>query len=162
QVYRGHTAPVTCSVVASHLYITGSWDKTIRVFDKASRQCLHVLVGHADFIKCLLYIPSLGLLLSGSSDRTIRVWCLQDFKCLYTLKAHPRAVEQLYYVRDVLVYGPYIITACRDEQIRLFEGGSGKLKFTLEGHFSEITGLAIVGQTLFSVSIDCTLRRWDL
>jgi hypothetical protein len=30
------------------------------------------------------------------------------------------------------------------------------------GHFEEVTGLALLGQTLLSVSIDCTIRRWSL
>jgi hypothetical protein len=39
---------------------------------------------------------------------------------------------------------------------------TGKLHHTFSGHFEEVTGLALLGQTLLSVSIDCTIRQWSL
>ena len=199
---------------------------------------------HTDFIKCLLHIPSLGLLLSGSADSHIRAWSLSTFECLYTLKGHARGVECLAigpdkilysggsessirrwfvsaergeeldgtswihetsvyaihydeeteslwtasadktarqisvtqdvpfveesrfehpdYVRDIVVRHGFLYTACRDENIRVFEIGSGKLRYTLEGHFSEVSGLCLSGNTLVSVSLDATMRRWHL
>jgi WD40 repeat protein len=53
--------------------------------------------------------------------------------------------------------------ACRDEEVRVFEKGSGKLKHTFEGHFEEVTGLVLVpGQKVVSVAIDGTVRQWSL
>src|SRR4051794_34828881 len=39
---------------------------------------------------------------------------------------------------------------------------TGKLHHTFSGHFEEVTGLALLGQMLLSVSIDCTIRQWSL
>ncbi len=39
---------------------------------------------------------------------------------------------------------------------------TGKLDHTFEGHYDEITGLVVMGQTVVSVSLDGTIRRWSL
>lgn len=56
-----------------------------------------------------------------------------------------------------------VVTACRDEGVRVWDAGSGECVCVYEGHFEEVTGLARVGKsTVVSVSIDGTVRRWGL
>lgn len=69
------------------------------------------------------------------------------------------------YVGDVLPFEDLglVVTACRDEEVRVWDIGSGKCVCVYEGHFEEVTGLARVGRsTLVSVSIDATIRQWGL
>ncbi|KAF2826556.1 WD domain-containing protein [Ophiobolus disseminans] len=69
------------------------------------------------------------------------------------------------FVRDVAIdeEGGWAITACRDEDIRVWDKGSGKLHHVFSGHFEEVTGLVLLsGQRLVSVSIDATIRQWSL
>lgn len=68
------------------------------------------------------------------------------------------------FVRDVVVdeEGGWVITACRDEEVRVWEQGTGELYHTFSGHFEEVTGLLLVGRRLVSVSIDATVRKWSL
>jgi WD40 repeat protein len=55
--------------------------------------------GHTDYVKCLLFVPSLGMLLSGSTDASLRVWShkdtLQEPQLRYTLKGHSRGIEDI-------------------------------------------------------------------
>ena len=44
----------------------------------------------------------------------------------------------------------------------MWDGASGQLRHVFTGHFEEVTGLALSGDLLLSVSIDATLRRWSL
>jgi len=70
------------------------------------------------------------------------------------------------YVRDVVVSGDgrWVVTACRDEEVRVWDASSGKLACTYSGHYEEVTGLALVngGRAVVSVSIDGTVRKWSL
>ncbi len=52
---------------------SGSWDKTIRLWDTASGQETARLEGHTDSIFALALLPD-GRLASGSFDKTIRLW----------------------------------------------------------------------------------------
>lgn len=69
------------------------------------------------------------------------------------------------FVGDVLPFEDLglVVTACRDEEVRVWDIASGKCICVYEGHFEEVTGLARVGRsTVVSVSIDATVRRWSL
>ncbi|KAF2855350.1 WD domain-containing protein [Plenodomus tracheiphilus IPT5] len=69
------------------------------------------------------------------------------------------------FVRDVAIDedGGWVITACRDENVRVWERASGKLHHTFVGHFEEVTGLLFMSkQRVVSVSIDGTVRQWSL
>ncbi|KAH8704024.1 WD40-repeat-containing domain protein [Talaromyces proteolyticus] len=74
------------------------------------------------------------------------------------------ALEHPDFVRDVVVYeqGGWVVTACRDEEIRVWNKATGELYHTYTGHFEEVTGLVLVGNTVVSVSIDATVRQWSL
>ncbi|KAI9792756.1 MAG: hypothetical protein M1835_007667 [Candelina submexicana] len=87
-------------------------------------------------------------------------------KCLSRERSWQADTELLHpdFVRDVLVdeNGGWVITACRDEEIRVWDRSTGKLHHTFSGHFEEVTGLVLIEQTLVSVSIDATIRQWSL
>ena len=68
------------------------------------------------------------------------------------------------FVRAVAVdeRGGWIVSAGRDEDVKVWDRANGKLHHTFSGHFEEITGLVLTGQTVVTVSIDATIRRWSL
>ncbi|CUS11330.1 unnamed protein product [Tuber aestivum] len=80
------------------------------------------------------------------------------------------------YVNDVVVEprGRWVITACRDEKVRVWDISvtsqiltwyqTGELYHIYDGHIEEVTGLAIVGkgEMVASISIDRTVRKWPL
>lgn len=68
------------------------------------------------------------------------------------------------HVRAVVVTGHWIVTAGRDEDVKVWDRSSGKLYCTLEGHYNEVTDLVLLeeGRRVASVSIDGTVRTWLL
>jgi len=108
ETYKGHFGPVTClAFYPSTKYLfTGSWDKTIKIWDTSDRSLIHSVNAHSDFLKCLLVIPSLNLLISGGSDKAIRFWDLEGLKHggnvsqIGSLSEHSRPVECLVYDPD--------------------------------------------------------------
>lgn len=95
---RGHRLAVLCLASTGDLLLSGSADKTIRVWRRTynfcnvnnininledelygfvSHQCINVLEGHTRPVKCLAVAldPVLGTLAySGSMDQSVRVW----------------------------------------------------------------------------------------
>lgn len=105
-----------------------------------------------------LFFDRDGDLWTASADKTTKCLVREDgWKANLTL-THPD------FVRDVVVYeqGGWIVTACRDEEVRVWNRSTGNLHHTFSGHFEEVTGLALVGSTVVSVSIDATIRQWSL
>ncbi|KAK2832022.1 hypothetical protein FQN49_006931 [Arthroderma sp. PD_2] len=74
------------------------------------------------------------------------------------------ALEHPDYVKDIVVDEArgWVITACRDEEVRLWDRATGELHHTFSGHFEEVTGLLVLGSKVISVSIDATVRQWPL
>ena len=71
---QGHTRSVGSLVVLPNGDLaSGSWDKTIRVWDTDTGECKQVLKGHTDLVSSLVVLPT-GELASGPWDKTIRVW----------------------------------------------------------------------------------------
>lgn len=48
------------------LIATGSSDKTIRIFEVTSSECLRLLIGHTDYITCLEFHPTQSNLLASA------------------------------------------------------------------------------------------------
>ncbi|RTE70832.1 hypothetical protein BHE90_014764 [Fusarium euwallaceae] len=72
------------------------------------------------------------------------------------------------YVRAVLVTDQWVITAGRDEDVKVWDRSSGKLYCALVGHYEEITDLVMLRDSegtprkVCSVGIDGTIRTWPL
>ena len=71
--------------VAEGRVVSGSADETLRVWDLASGQCLHVLEGHTDEVTAVAVAE--GRVVSGSRGQTLRVWDLAFGQCLHVSKA---------------------------------------------------------------------------
>ncbi|OSX65158.1 hypothetical protein POSPLADRAFT_1053931 [Postia placenta MAD-698-R-SB12] len=109
QLFRGHSAPVTCLAffdkepgsVLGDVLITGSWDQTIKVWNTETKELISSTPAHSDFVKSLCVVPSLALLISSSSDKTLRFWDLSTYQngqplhSVGSLSAHTRPVESL-------------------------------------------------------------------
>ncbi|KAI1649623.1 WD40 repeat-like protein [Daldinia loculata] len=87
-------------------------------------------------------------------------------KCLSRIKGFTTddSVRHGDHVRAVAVTDQWIITAGRDEDIKVWNRSSGKLYSILEGHYDEVTDLVVLnaGKRIVSVSIDGTVRTWSL
>ncbi|KAF2722121.1 WD domain-containing protein [Polychaeton citri CBS 116435] len=108
-----------------------------------------------------LHFDSDGDLWTASADKTAKhLVRTRDWEADTTLR-HPD------FVRDVVVHEGLglVVTACRDEEIRIWNTASSDLVCTYSGHYEEVTGLLLVGEgskSVVSVSIDGTVRRWGL
>ena len=54
--------------------ISGSTDKTIKIWNANTGECLQTLEGHLDIILSVAYSPDGTKIISGSSDKTIKIW----------------------------------------------------------------------------------------
>ncbi|KAK4550610.1 hypothetical protein LTR36_000189 [Oleoguttula mirabilis] len=107
-----------------------------------------------------LRFDSEGDLWTASADKTVKHLVRSRDWEADTVLQHPD------FVRDVVVAEQLglVVTACRDEEVRVWDISSGDLVCTYSGHFEEVTGLALVGggRKVVSVSIDATVRQWSL
>jgi len=73
--------------------VSGSWDKTVRVWDIDGKQDPVVLKGHTDQVTCVAVVEGGGdgsgaRIVSGSLDKTVRVWDIDGKQDPVVLEAH--------------------------------------------------------------------------
>jgi len=180
QSFRGHTGPVTCLAFfpsTSYLF-TGSWDKTIRVWDISDGVLLSSTIAHSDFLKCLVVIPSLNLLISGGSDRTIRFWDLSELaeegriSQVGSVSEHSRPVECLSFDTYNSGSGSAVLFSADSMGVikvwNLIRDSDPKaqcrviLKFQLDGHRTGINDMWYGCDQLWSASTDCDVLVHDI
>jgi WD40 repeat protein len=95
---------------------------------------------------------------TASADGTAK--CLSRAKNWSTEEAYAHGD----YVRAVVVTSDWVVTAGRDENVKIWDKATGKLWHIYEGHYEEITGLVLLEgeKQVVSVSIDGTVRTWGL
>jgi WD40 repeat protein len=54
------------------ILISGSWDKTVKLWQGSTGKNLDTLVGHTEAVNCIMVYQN--LIISGSSDATIKLW----------------------------------------------------------------------------------------
>ncbi|KAE9406476.1 WD40 repeat-like protein [Gymnopus androsaceus JB14] len=187
---KGHTDGVMClqySETLAHpsfpVLITGSYDRTVRVWNLETGVELHCLKGHTRAIRALQFDDV--KLITGSMDSTLKVWDWRRGRCIRTLSGHSEGVVCLNFDSNVLASGSV------DTTIKVWNLRTGGA-FTLRGHQDWVNSVQLwdsktgqstpsstpstpvfdvpgcgapqidPGKMLFSASDDGTIKLWDL
>ncbi|GAB0492721.1 hypothetical protein MMPV_003990 [Pyropia vietnamensis] len=171
RVLRGHDHfVVTLAVLPAGaeggrtLLASGSADKTIRIWDPTTGECLCTMRGHTDAV-CSLSAANGNRLVSSSWDKTARVWSIDapgeesnvSTKCVATLIGHQTAVWDALLLPSTDV----VVTCSADRTLKLWNVGSGTCISTVTGHTDVVRALAALPfGGLISVANDSSARLW--
>ncbi|KAJ7715947.1 WD40-repeat-containing domain protein [Mycena maculata] len=191
---KGHTDGVMCLQFSETLsnpdfpvLITGSYDRTARVWNLETGVELHCLKGHTRAVRALQFDHV--KLITGSMDHSLKVWDWRRGKCIRTLTGHTEGIVCLNFDSNVLASGSV------DSTIKVWNLRTGGA-FTLRGHSDWVNSVQLwdstsgatsspssslsslddagspppcntapqidPGKMLFSASDDGTIKLWDL
>lgn len=89
RTFRGHTQHISCLQFDAKRIVSGSSDRTIRVWDlRTNTQSTRTLEGHSGTVRCLQFDDE--VVVSGSDDATIRVWDICTGACKAILRGCAR------------------------------------------------------------------------
>ncbi len=162
QTLQGHTGCVTsvCLTPDGGRAVSGSWDKTLRVWDLDSNRCLQIFHGHTSYVWSVSLTPDARRAISGSRDKTLRVWDLIGGQCLQILQGHTEDVWCVCITPD----GRRAVSASGDKTLRVWDLNNGRCLQILQGHTAEVMSVCLTpdGSHAVSGGDDNTLRVWDL
>ncbi len=151
---EGHEDPVYCLAIFDGKLFSGSWDRTVKVWDLKTGEWTATLAGHVDEVWSLATFD--GKLYSGSKDCTINVWDLKTGELKATLTGHGKSVYSL------AVFDGKLYSGSSDNTIKVWDLKTGQCTATLTGHGNWVRSLAIFDGKLYSGSCDHTIKVWDL
>lgn len=154
---RGHSDGVMCVQFCDILkiVITGSFDKTIRVWDLNTGKEIRQLIGHSRCVRALQFDDA--KLVTGAMDNTLKIWNYNTGQCIRTLEGHTGGILSLHFDSRIMASGS------TDNTIRVWNFEAGEC-YTLLGHTEWVNSVKICydGTSLISSSDDATIRLWDL
>lgn len=156
----GHTGGVWSSQMSGRIIISGSTDRTLKVWDAETGVCIHTLYGHTSTVRCMhlhenkyvtlrintiCYLQYICRVVSGSRDATLRVWDVQTGNCLHVLVGHIAAVRCVQYDGKLVVSGAY------DFMVKVWNPEREECIHTLQGHTNRVYSLQVCIDVSFSL-----------
>ncbi len=140
--------------------ISGSKDKTLKVWDLIAGKAVHTLCGHEDRVIAVAVTPNGRYAVSGSRDKTLKVWDLATAKAVQTLRGHEISVTSVAVTPD----DRYVVSGSWHWTLNVWDLATGKSVHTLRGHHDTVAAVAVTpdGRHVVSGSHDKTLKVWDL
>jgi WD40 repeat protein len=120
--------------------VSGSYDKTVQLWDAITGVALQTLKGHLNFVNSVAFSYDSKQVLSGSDDKTVRLWDATTGAALQTLKGHSERVNSVAFSRN----SKQVVSGSDDQTVRLWDAATGEALQTLEGHsdlFMSLTSL---------------------
>lgn len=161
---REHTAPVRSVAVTADgsLAVSGSEDRTVRVWNLRDGRCTAVFGDHTDIVHCVAVTGDGRFAISGSKDGTVRVWDLNVKRCIRTLGGHASAVWSVAVTGDGLRH----FSGTADGTVRVWSLGSSDPIAVHEGRTGAVYGLAVAatpdGQRVVAGTANDVLRVLDV
>lgn len=165
----------------THL-ISGSRDKTIRIWEVKTGYAIRTIIGHSEWVKCVVPSFDSSYILSAGIDQSARISNIQTGEGKLLFVGHEHAIEDAVFApRTANKYlsaleglkkpidsnysasFDYIATASRDKTIKIWNTRQ-EVVATLVGHDNWVRGLVFHpgGRYLISVADDKSMRCWDL
>lgn len=138
---EGHLDVVTAACLSrdGRHALSASADRTLRLWDTATGQCLRTFERHRDWATAACLTPDGRHALSASADGTLKLWEPASGRCLRTYSGHASIVTSACLSAD----GRYALSGSADRTVRLWELATGRCLRVLEGHTGPVFTVAL-------------------
>lgn len=136
---------------------TGSYDKTVRLWQTESGQPGPVLTGY--LVRSASFSSDGQFVVTAGSDKVVRLWSVTSGQVVRTFEGHEGSVFWAALARgDRLVY-----SCSKDGTARCWDAATGREVRRFVGHtdFVEHGDISSDGRHLVTSSMDRTIRLWD-
>jgi WD40 repeat protein len=139
---------------------SGSYDRTIKIWNASKGQCLRTLEGHTGFVFSLAANPDGKTIASSGADHTIKIWNVNTGQCLKTLEAHTGWIFSLAWSSD----GKILASGSADGSVKLWDTQTWECMNVLQGHQGWVYSVDFSpdNQMLVSGGSDLNIRLWNI
>jgi WD40 repeat protein len=159
--FVGHTdgVPAVAFSPDGKQVLTGSYDKTARLWDAATGALIRTFAGHTLGVRAVAFSPDGKHVLTGSGDSTMRLWNTQSGELVLTLTGHTDGINAVVFSPD----GKRIASASDDGTARIWDAKTGKELLQFKGHDGPVIDVAFShdGKQVLTGSLDKRAQLWD-
>lgn len=156
--FHGHAGPIWCIDRSSDTLFTGSYDKTIKIWDVKTGYCKNTIRAHNGWVSSLQYDAKYDTLVSSSWDSTIKLWDMRTFTTSWKIE-YPVA-NYIHCVRLNLIDNE-IIAGTELKTIDIWDIVKRVKNCSFYGHLGRITNLKYSNNLILSGNEDKQARLWD-
>ncbi|MBD3350572.1 MAG: TIR domain-containing protein [Candidatus Lokiarchaeota archaeon] len=137
--------------------ITGSIDRTVKVWQLQNGDLVHELKGHEEEVNCVNISPDGQKIISGSEDETLKLWSIDSGKVLRNLEDHKGGIFSACFSYD----NKYVISGAEDKAVRIWDWNAKKTVYSLTEHETGINSVVISpnGRIIASADQKC-IKLW--
>ncbi len=163
--FEGHSRTVnSVSLSADGRYaLSGSMDKTLKLWDVSTGLCLRTFEGHSGDVNSVCLSTNGKYALSGSADKTLKLWDVSTGLCLRTFEGHSGDVNSV----CLSTNGKYALSGSADKTLKLWDVLTGRCLGTFVNSWwdgGNVNSVCLIanGKSALSGSTDKTLKLWDM
>jgi WD40 repeat protein len=156
--YQGIVADLALSRDSKTL-LTGSCDKTARLWDLSSDQCIHTL-NHPGPVTAVAFSPDDKVFATGTDDGIIRLWDATAGRPIVALKHHSSAIRKIAFSPD----GKIVASGSKDTTARLWEASTARPFGPPLRHAGGVSDISFTpdGKKLVTAGADENVRLWPI
>ncbi|GBE90934.1 NACHT domain-containing protein [Nostoc cycadae] len=159
QIFQVNTEWVLSIAISSdgHMLASCSSDRTVKIWDVRTGECLNILQGHTNAIGSLSFSPQAKILVS-SSGTSVQIWDTHTGECLKTLQEHTIRILATAFSSN----GKLLASGSYDQTARLWNIRTGEcLKVLRHNNWVRSVTFSLDSKILISGS-DHIVRLWDI
>jgi WD40 repeat protein len=160
---RGHTDWIRCVAFSpdGKVLITGSKDRTARLWNTATGECTAILTGHSGEVLSAAFANGGKQVATAGSDGRIKIWDVSNGREQVTLsEVRPSSFFAIAFQPDSQI----LASGGEKGSVSLWDISTGKIVAVLKGHNASIRSITITndGKSLVSRSEDGVIIVWSI